>query len=231
MSRFLNILPLALLIAICLIAVLSWIGSVYGWDCRNVLSADGLRWSISRFMIHLNNAPWEYVIMLTATISVITESSIVSNLAGSKNLKQKRAYMTVAVIIAVLILATTILSLLPGNILMSAFGTFSNSALQHGLFPIAVLMVYGIAVIYGYATGRFYNLRDIYSATVSLPVRISTYFITLFVTSQLVSLILYVFYTDYHPGLERPFSITAIAFCLYWIPWMLHVYIAYKDKS
>ncbi len=231
MKRLLNTWPLAILISICILSVLSWIGNVYGWDCRNVLSADGLRWAIARFMIHLNAAPWGYFIMLTAAISVVKESAILEGLTGPKNLKQKRAYMLVAIIMIVLISLVVLMILLPGNLFLSAFGTFRNSALERGVFAILTIVVYAISVIYGYATGRFFNLRDIYMATVSLPQRMATYFITLFLTSQLVAFITYIFFTNYHPGLDRPVSISSISFCLYWIPWLLYVTDAYKDKS
>ena len=231
MKRLLNTWPLAILISICVLSVLSWIGNVYGWNCRNVLSADGLRWVMARFMIHLDASPWGYVIMLTSAVSVIRESAVISGLTGQKNLKQKRAYMLVSIVLIALLSLVILLSLLPGNIFMSAFGTFRNSALERGAFAILTLVVYAISVIYGYATGRFFNLSDIYKATVSLTQHIATYFITLFLTSQLVAFMTYIFFTNFHSGLDRPLSVVIISFCLYWIPWLLHVVDAYKDKS
>ena len=71
--------------------------------------------------------------------------------------------------------------------------------MQKGLFPMLAIAFYSIAVVYGYATGRFYNLDDIFRATVALPAKIAQYFITMFVASQFLSLLLFAFCLDYTP--------------------------------
>lgn len=231
MRRFLYLLPIILLALIVTTAVVSWIANVYGANCRNILSSEGMRWMVATIMYNFRMAPWHYVVMGAATVSMIAESGILSGFSKQKYLRQKRAYMLVAAALGFLITFAVILSLLPGNILLSAFGTFSNSALQRGLFPIIAFILYLLSIIYAYSIGRFNAVSDVVKATVSLPVRIADYFITLFVVSQLLAMILHAFFLDFIPGQEWPMPVVILAILLYGIPLILHCVIAIKNHE
>ncbi len=231
MRRFLNIFPLILIILIFAVAVVSWIANVYGVDCRNVLSSEGMRWAVAMIMDNFKQAPWHYIIITLATISMIVESGIISGFSKQKYLRQRRAYMLVAMTLAAFVTIAIILSILPGNILLSAFGTFSNSALQKGLFPIIAVILYILSLIYAYAIGRFNSVSDVIRATVNLPVKVADYFITLFVASQFIAVILYTFFLDYTPAQALPSTVTVLAACLYGIPLILHCFLAFTNHE
>ena len=112
MKRFLNILPLALIVLFFLCAVISWIGNVYGWQCRNVLSGEGVRWLVAMIMDNFNRSPWDYVVLSTATVSVIAESGIITGFNKQKYLRQKRAYMLVLLILFLIALFVMVFTLL-----------------------------------------------------------------------------------------------------------------------
>lgn len=179
-------------------------------------------------MDNFNRSPWDYVVLSTATVSVIAESGIITGFNKQKYLRQKRAYMLVLLILFLIAICVMIFTLLPGNVLMSAFGTFQNSAMQKGLFPMLAIAFYVIAVVYGYATGRFYNVDDIFRATVALPAKIAQYFITMFVASQFLSLLLFAFCLDYTPGMDYPLTVLCLAVGLYVVPLLCHCVMAYK---
>ena len=219
---------MALIVLFFLCAVISWIGNVYGWQCRNVLSGEGVRWLVAMIMDNFNRSPWDYVVLSTATVSVISESGIITGFNKQKYLRQKRAYMLVLLILFLIAICVMIFTLLPGNVLMSAFGTLQNSAMQKGLFPMLAIAFYVIAVVYGYATGRFYNVDDIFRATVALPAKIAQYFITMFVASQFLSLLLFAFCLDYTPGMDYPLPVLCLAVGLYVVPLLCHCFIAYE---
>ena len=193
-----------------------------------MLSGEGLRWLVSMIMDNFNRAPWGYVVLSTATVSVIAESGIITGFNKQKYLRQKRAYMLVLLILFLIAICVMVFTLLPGNVLMSAFGTFQNSAMQKGLFPMLAIAFYVIAVVYGYATGRFYNVDDIFRATVALPAKIAQYFITMFVASQFLSLLLFAFCLDYTPGMDYPLPVLCLAVGLYVVPLLCHCFIAYE---
>ena len=138
--------------------------------------------------------------------------------------------MLVAVVLAVIAALALILYLLPGNTLLSAFGTFSNSALQRGLFPIIAVLLYLLSLIYAFAIGRFNDMEDVVKATVNITVRIPGYFITLFVASQLIAVILYSFFIDYNLSLPMPTPVKLLAAVLYGIPLILHL-LSLKQKQ
>ena len=204
---------MALIVLFFLCAVISWIGNVYGWQCRNVLSGEGVRWLVAMIMDNFNRSPWDYVVLSTATVSVISESGIITGFNKQKYLRQKRAYMLVLLILFLIAICVMIFTLLPGNVLMSAFGTFQNSAMQKGLFPMLAIAFYVIAVVYGY---------------VALPAKIAQYFITMFVASQFLSLLLFAFCLDYTPGMDYPLPVLCLAVGLYVVPLLCHCFIAYE---
>ena len=223
MRRSLNILPVILLLLIVIVAVISWIANVYGANCRNILSSEGMRWTVEMIMDNFNRSPWTYIVVGLASLSMIVEYGIISGFSKQKYLRQRRAYMLVAVVMAVIAALALILYLLPGNSLLSAFGTFNNSALQRGLFPIIAVLLYMLSLIYAFAIGRFNDIEDVIKATVNITVRIPGYFITLFVASQLIAVILYSFFIDYNLSLPMPTSVKILAVILYGIPLILHL--------
>ena len=230
MRRSLNILPIILLLLIVIVAVISWIANVYGANCRNILSSEGMRWTVEMIMDNFNRSPWTYIVVGLASLSMIVESGIISGFSKQKYLRQRRAYMLVAVVMAVIAALALILYLLPGNSLLSAFGTFNNSALQRGLFPIIAVLLYMLSLIYAFAIGRFNDIEDVIKATVNITVRIPGYFITLFVASQLIAVILYSFFIDYNLSLPMPTSVKILAVILYGIPLILHL-LTLKQKQ
>lgn len=231
MRRFLNILPVVLLFLIIALAVISWIASVYGADCRNILSSEGIRWAVSAIMDNLRKSPWNYVLIATATLSMVVESGIISGFSKQKYLRQRRAYMLVTLALVGFAILVVLVCLFQKNTLLSAFGTFRNSALQRGLFPLVAFVVYLLALIYAYAIGRFNGVADVIKATVSLLARIADYFITLFFASQLVAVMLYAFYTSFTPDQPLPLSMTCFAGALYGIPLLLHYYLALNNHE
>ena len=230
MRRFLNILPVFLLLLIVIVAVISWIANVYGANCRNILSSEGMRWTVEMIMDNFNRSPWTYIIVALASLSMIVESGIITGFSKQKYLRQRRAYMLVAGVLAVIAALALILYLLPGNTLLSAFGTFGNSALQRGLFPIIAVLLYLLSLIYAFAIGRFNDMEDVVKATVNITVRIPGYFITLFVASQLIAVILYSFFIDYNLSLPMPTPVKLLAAVLYGIPLILHL-LSLKQKQ
>ena len=230
MRRFLNILPVILLVLIVIVAVISWIANVYGANCRNILSSEGMRWTVEMIMDNFNRSPWTYIVVALASLSMIVESGIITGFSKQKYLRQRRAYMLVAVVLALIAALTLILYLLPGNSLLSAFGTFSNSALQRGLFPIIAVLLYLLSLIYAFAIGRFNDMEDVVKATVNITVRIPGYFITLFVASQLIAVILYSFFIDYNLSLPMPAPVKILSVILYGGPLILHL-ISLKQKQ
>ena len=231
MRKILNLLPLLCLALIICAAIVSWIGSYYGMNCRNLLTDEGGRWAVAMVMQNLGNAPWGYVVLATSTVSIIAESGIVAGLGRPRSLKQNRAYMIVVLTAFVIALIITVLALIPGNKFLSAFGTFHNSSLEKGLFPLVCFFLTAISVVFAFAIGRFSNMADVWDALVRLPVGIATYFITFFFVSQFIAVLLFGFYMDYNPTMDIPLSVRIFEFVMYGLPLLAHCVLYLKQHE
>lgn len=204
---------------------------MYGWGCKNLMSGDGLRWFVSDFMDNIRHSPWDYILMLSISISILKESEIFNFRNKKIYLKQKKAYFLVGLLIAIIAALIIICYFLPGNVLLNAFGSFKNSPLQHGLFPIIAIIIIILSLVYGYASGRFTGLDEIIRALVVLLMNISAYFVTFIIASQLYAIVLYSFFnTDMTGGSNSSVYCLLIAGCLFYIPWLLHVIYAYRKS-
>ena len=85
----------------------------------------------------------------------------------------------------------SLLLLLPDPVLLSAFGTFQNSAFSKGLVGLLACLAIFIGNVYGYTSGRFTTMRDFMQAHASIFGTISNYFVMLFLSSQFVNCLEY----------------------------------------
>lgn len=200
---------------------------MYGWGCKNLTSGDGLRWFVSNFMNNIRQSPWDYILMLSVTVSIFKESEIVNFRNKKIYLKQKRAYFLVGILLTVISALIIIFNILPGNVLLNAFGTFENSPLQNGLFPIISIVIIIISLVYGYASGRFSGLDEMIRALVALLANISAFFVTFIIASQLFAIIKYSFL---NLDMANGVYIILLYAILYYLPWLLHVVYAYRKS-
>ena len=209
-------------------AVISWIGEAYGWGCRAVLSKQGLRWAVANLGDNINKAPWAIVAIITTTVSLVCESNIIKDFKDRSSLRVRRAYMIVAVMVIILAVMTSIFYFMPGNTLLSAFGTFNNSPLQRGLIPLAAILVDIFAIVFGYASGRFTSITDAYKAFVALPAKIIQFIIIMILAPQLIAECQYAFddfFNDYTT------AIWTLRILLYYMPLMMLILYHLRKKD
>lgn len=196
-----------------------------------MISGDGLRWFVANFMDNIRFSPWDYILMLSLTVSVVKESEIFSFRNKIISLKQKRAYYIVGILLAIIASLVIVCTILPGNVLLSAFGTFNNSPLQHGLFPIISIFIIVISLVFGFSTGRFASLEEMVRALVALLVNIASYFVSFLVASQLCAIIKFAFLNnDFTEGNGYFLYYFLLSIVLFYIPWLLHVIFAFRKS-
>ncbi len=218
--RILDFLPFLLILLIALLTIFSWIGSVYGMDVQNLMSADGVRWLVSNVLPNFNQAPIAIILLTLMTLSTLTESELLTTLfrrSKPLTLKQRRALLYATVVFFLGIALILALTLLPSSILLSAFGHFEHSALQKGLFSLLLALVLLASVTYGYTAGRFFSWTDLVRAAAYIPSRVASYWLTLFVVSQFVACLDHVFTPS------SPTPLTILAYLLYFVPLLLHL--------
>lgn len=213
---------------IILTAILSWLGSIYGWGCRNLIDEDGLRWFVAHFMDNIIKGPIEYILLFDITIGTVVESEIFNFRRKKIYLKQKRAYMIVMVICLLILTSVFIMNILPGNLLLTAFGQFHNSPLQKGLIPLIALFFILMALVFGYASGRFSNFQDMSKAMTSVIVRTADYFTTFIIAAQLFAILDFTMVDSLGWTNDSSFIKYSCYFILFYCTWFFHLTAAYK---
>ncbi len=186
--RYYFISVAALIILLC---VLSWILGIYIDGIEGILTERGLRWVFSNSIENFRSVPLAEMILGFIALSVLRESGIQHSYPFHNSLKQKRAFQITAICCVVFISIITLLLFLPSAILLSAFGTIENSPFIKGLFGTIVLLCVIAGNVYGYTSGRFVTLDDFIRAHTNIFSSITSYFILLFLSSQLMGCLQY----------------------------------------
>ncbi len=181
------------LIASIVLAFFSWIGSIYGLDVQNLLSAEGVRWGVSHLTANFKQVPFADLLLMLLTISMLVESGLFIVFRKRTSLKQRRALQLSTLLLAMGVLLLLLAAFVPHSILLSCWGTYQGSAIQQGLYPLLMLLVMLVAAFYGYLSGTFSSLTDVLRGATRLPALMAPSLPVLFVSSQLMGSINYVF--------------------------------------
>ena len=180
-SRFMQkdrrlLAPVVLAGAMVAFGIFTWIGSSWGLNVRNLLSADGVRWFTGNIVNNIEEGPIGLILLLMMTLGAVQESGLWSSMLRGGTLKQHRA-LSVTILIAVVLFVVLFLLTIGGNgVLMSPFGTIAGSPFLAGLVGLVLIGLILLADVFGYTSGRFGGMTDIIIADVSVIRRLSYYF-------------------------------------------------------
>ena len=217
MNKILSKLPLFYSVASVIVIVVSWLGAYYGMGVRSMLCADGIRWFVENFISNIKQSPLVEIIFLLMSLSVVVESGLLKVFSGNLSPKQRRSIQLTISVCFLYLLLLAILSLPPSSILLSAFGTFSDSSLSKGAFAIVVVWLLLLGNFYGYVSGRFITYDDFILAHCerlksSLPL-----VLTIIAASQFIAFVNYTF-----GELTSNYAFFLSLF-VYYIPVLLHL--------
>ncbi len=214
-NRIVNWMPIGLLGLILLHAIVSWIGNIYGWGVNNLFSQAGIRWTVANFIPNIAQAPFAEVMMGLITIGVATESGFFSAFSKNASLKQQRALSLAMLVLIMLIIIVACMVVLPNALLLSPFGTITDSPFSQGLYGIVCVIAIIVSNVYGLSSGRFFSLNDTIKAHVSLLLQCLPCFLSMILTAVLMESIAY-------SQLMDVFSLafTIISWFLYLLPFV-----------
>ena len=181
--RFLKYLFWGLLIALVLLLFISWELSIYVDGVQGLLTTRGIRWMCVNIVPNFSSVHIAKLLLGLMAFSVLRASGILLAFHSHISLKQRRALQITGVSVVVV----SLLLFLPDPILLSAFGTFQNSAFSKGFIGLLACLAIFIGNVYGYTSGRFTTLRDFMQAHASIFAAIPNYFVMLFLASQFVN--------------------------------------------
>ena len=192
-KRFLHPATVFFLLTL-VVALLSWVGSIYGWSgVQSLISAEGLRWKLRNvgdglLELCLHSGFWE------AVRGVLFRGRKLSR-------KEKRSLWLSLSVGMVYVLVVLFLALGPWGVVRSITGELKNSPLAEGVSYLLSLGLGITAMIYGYAVDLYRTDRDIIRGMSYSVVRFSGYCVTLFFVVQL--------FTSLHDtGLDTFFGIS-----------------------
>lgn len=188
-----------ILLALPLLSLLSWIGSVYGWGMRSLYSAEGLRWLVANAMPNLHKAPLAEALLMSVCLGLLVESNILKGCTDTlfrrrkrSSLKQRRALQITLLFILLYIAIALSLTLFPPYVLLNAFGSYHDSALSHGIPFLLLTLCACIGVVYGGLSGHFVTFSDILRGGIIWPIRLAGYYVLMLPIAEFLSCLAYV---------------------------------------
>lgn len=211
------------LLFIAVLALFSWIGSVYGLmlpsgeTIPNLLSSESLRWFVRHSIEHIAASPLVEILLALIIVGALRSSGILSAIISHKVLSRRERH---ALIVSIALfggeLFLFVLGILPGGNLLSITGHVHGSPLAQGWLFILLLIVSIPCIIYGRMSGEWLSGESILVKLSSEVSRCSSYVVTCIVASQLIACINYIHLPDLLV-LNRPMRILLEAL-IYGIP-------------
>lgn len=171
------------------VALLSWVGSIYGADgVQNLFNAEGLRWLLRNGAERYVSSPvLPVALVLAPGIGLILHSGFYDGLLRMVNIrrrhlsrKERRALLLTLLIGCLYLFLLALLAWGPWSIVRSVTGTLAGSPLEQGL-PLLLSIGFSLAgITYGYATDTYSTDRDVVCGMAYCFTRFAGYFVTLF---------------------------------------------------
>jgi len=179
--------PIALLIIIPLVYIASWGAHLYFPQVNSLLDDEGVRWTVSHPIENFSSVPLGGIILLLMTVSVFIESGLLELCRGGRvSLKQRRALVITSAVMAFVIIIVGIMLFVPQAVVLSPLGSFADSAFAKGAGGILMIVLIILGNVYGFASGRFVTTRDFIYAHRFMIAESASYFVTLFISSQVI---------------------------------------------
>ncbi len=186
MHKLLKSLLIAELLLLPLIAIASWICSIYTPSVRSLLDPMGLRWITTSFVSNFTRLPIAECLLCLILLSLISSLNLRSTLRGRISQKEKRALLFSFVMFLINIAAIAALTFLPPYILLNFFGTFSSSPFTDSIPGFLFITLETTFCTYAYTSGKMTTMQDFSVAHSWLIVKFSPFFIHLFIIAQII---------------------------------------------
>lgn len=225
-SRIVNWMPLGLLCLMLFHAIISWIGDIFGWGLNNLFSQAGIRWTVTYLIPNISCAPFAELMSGLIALGVLIESGLFGAFTKKASLKQQRALSLAILVFIIIVVVLACMVLLPNAVLLSPFGTLTDSPFSEGLYGLICVTVIIVGNVYGLSSGRFFNLADTIKAHVSLVVPCLPCFLSLMLTAVLMMSM------TYSNIMMIPSTLfTVVSWCLYLTPFVAQLLHMIRQKQ
>lgn len=161
-KRVLGWAGLILLIAECLLIILSWLLSATMMeDVRSLLSSEGIRWLFGSYTSIVASPLLVWLLLLLIAGGAMFQCDVFKKHQG---IRDRLALRVSSVFIVIYLIIIVLLTLTPHAILLSATGDLFPSAFSRSLIPLIAFGIILFSVTYGVMAGRMSSLSDILEA-------------------------------------------------------------------
>lgn len=221
-NRYLYGWGVAFFLLTVVLALFSWIGSIYGIaEVQSLLSAEGVRWILSHSVTNYVQTPaLGIVLMLMMGVGVVIRSGLSDALKRAvrrdKKLsrKERRALGLAFITFFSYVFVVLVTMVLPWNLLLSATGSWIHSPFSKGFVYMLSVGLGMFGMVYGYASDAFRRVGDVVEAMSCLISRHAVYFVVLFFTVQFFSSLEYTRLSEW-TGLSDDFIAGLSQVCSY----------------
>lgn len=161
-KKLLGYLAIALLLALVVLVLVSWLLSATQGGARSLLSPEGIRFFFGGFVDMLRKPLLVWLLLLSMAWGCLQMSSLLQFFSKPLALPRRRqALIFLFVITAVYAGVLLILTLTPQAVLLSATGQLWPSPFSHALIPVIAFGIILLSVVYGLLSRRFLSMADV----------------------------------------------------------------------
>ena len=192
MKKILPHIALALVVALLMLMLVSWIWSAAVPDSgvRSMLSSEGIRWFLGHFA-DLLATPVLVWLLLAASAYGCARHSRLFNI--QRSYRAGRARVITLLFVVVYVGIVLLLSIAPHAVLLSASGSLWPSPFSASLVPVLAFGFLSAAIIYGTVADTFQTLSDVYDALIDGLRQAAPYLLFYILVGQLYYVLLFVF--------------------------------------
>lgn len=221
-NRFLYDWGVSFFLLTVVLALFSWIGSIYGIaEVQSLLSAEGVRWLMNYAVTNYVQTPaLGIVLVLMLGLGIVSRSGFSDTLRRAvrkdKKLsrKERRALGLAFIAFFAYVLVVFVAMVLPWNLLLSATGSWLHSPFSKGFVYILSVGLGMSGMVYGYASDTFRRVGNVVEAMSCLVSRYAVYFVVLFFTVQFFSSLEYTRLPEWIGLSDECFAAISL-FCFY----------------
>lgn len=179
----------ALLLAECLLVILSWLLSATRLEgVRSLLSSEGVRWFVGTYSDMIASPLLAWLLLAMVSLGCLQTCGIFAAVKTFKSYRDRIALRVSLVFLFIYLGEICLLTLMPHAILLSVTGSLFPSAFSRSLVPIVTFGICLFSVSYGIMSGRTRSLTAIleslsYGVEKGAPLLVLYIFLMQFVAS------------------------------------------------
>ena len=190
---------LVVLLAGIVLALASWIGNLYDWPVRNMLSPEGFRWMLQSLLPNVEASPWFTLFILTLGLGVWRESGLSQAIfrvisrrrRGGLSPKRRQALLLGGASLVFYLIILCWVTFSRHEILLGVTGTLERSPFLAGWPLLLSLAVALPGAVYGLTAGEFRGVVDLLQSLSSLFRSMAGFFVYLFCAIQWLAMFQY----------------------------------------